>query len=130
MINRIFTEEPNPLASDMWQNVGDSTYLLESKCNFLGSSAVSVGLLFMQEDIVNWAMQQKSDSLSLMALYGYFIFTFIADFSKLSGIYTTNFISHYDPNSVGIMFGKFTNMFVNFISFYLLSTATGATFIP
>ena len=28
IISRIFTEEPDPLSSDMWQNVGDSTYLL------------------------------------------------------------------------------------------------------
>ena len=28
IISRIFTEELDPLSSDMWQNVGDSTYLL------------------------------------------------------------------------------------------------------
>jgi hypothetical protein len=84
----------------------------------------------MQEDIVNWAMQQSSDSFSLIALFGYFIVVLISDSNKLSSIYTTNFASHYDPNSIGMMFGKFTNIFVNFVSFYLLSTATGATLIP
>ena len=84
----------------------------------------------MQEDIVNWAMQQSSDSLSLIALFGYFIVVFISDSNKLSSIYSTNFASHYDSNSIGMMFGRFTNIFINFISFYLLSTATGANFIP
>ena len=89
-----------------------------------------MGVLFMEEDIVTWAMQQSSDSLSLIALFGYFIVAFISDSNKLSSIYNTNFVSHYDPNSLGMMFGRFTNIFINFITFYLLSTATGATFIP
>ena len=28
ILSRIFTEEADPLSSDMWQNVGDSTYLV------------------------------------------------------------------------------------------------------
>ena len=84
----------------------------------------------MQEDIVNWAMQQSSDSLSLIALFGYFIVVFISDSNKLSSIYNSNFASHYDSNSIGMMFGRFTNIFINFISFYLLPSATGASFIP
>ena len=57
ILNRIF-EEPDPLSSDMWRSIGDSTYVFNHRCNILGSSALSMGLLYMNKDIGNWAKKQ------------------------------------------------------------------------
>ena len=45
IINRIFTEEEQPMASDMWQNVSDGIYLLDNRCNPLNSGLLSLIIL-------------------------------------------------------------------------------------
>ena len=89
-----------------------------------------MGVLYFQEDIINWALLEGLDSTKVIGVLGYFVVNFINDGNKLYNLYSTSFANHFDAMSVGQMIGRFTNMFVNFVTFYLLTTATGATFIP
>ena len=129
MVQRIFTEEYAPMASDMWQNVSDALYLIDSKCNIFTTGFLSVIILYFQDSIINWALQQPSGSKKLWPLFGYFGVQLYNDWNRLYSIYSTNFGSHFDAHSMGMLFGRFTNAFVNFISLYLLATATGASIL-
>ena len=57
MVIRIFAEEQEPMASDIWQNVSDALYLIDSKCNIFTSGFLSVIILYYQDSIINWALQ-------------------------------------------------------------------------
>ncbi len=129
MVNRIFTEEEDPMSSDIWQNFSDAIYLLDSKCNIFSSGILSLGVLYLTSTISEWALNHPDGSKIIWGIIAYFGIQLYSDWNKLIAIYITNFGSHFDAHSIGNLFGKFTNLFVNFISFYIIASATGATLI-
>ena len=72
MVVRIFSEEEDPMSSDNWQNVSDALYLIDSKCNEFTGGFLSLIILYFQDSIINWALQQPSGSKKLWPLFGYF----------------------------------------------------------
>ncbi len=129
MIERIFKEEPDPMSSDIWQNVNDATFNLDSKCNLFASGITSLAVLYNQDRIANWAVKEPMTSKALWAVFGYFAIQLYSDWNKIYAIYGSNFGSHFDTHSMANLFGRFTNAFVNFLSIYLLASAKGTTII-
>ncbi len=104
--------------------------LVDARCDLLSNGILSLVLLYKQDSIGDWALSRGGMKSKLVWLvFGFFGFQLYNDYNTLFELYAGNFGSHFDLHSMGQLFGRFTNAFLNFVSVYLLASATGASII-
>ncbi len=60
-------------------------------------------------------------SFSIISIFSYIALDMYNDYSFFTDIYGSNFVSHFDTHSMGMLFGKFSNFSLKFVIAYLLS---------
>ena len=106
---------------DIFVTATDPLRSFLTNCNPLQFGQVSLLLLNQHQRIFQFLTDTwlGQSVFTQIGFYTYFIVAFLYDFNVMQKNYTWNFINHFDYQSAGFLFGRFTNSFLNFVTLYM-----------
>ena len=107
--------------ADIFYSATDPLQSFLTNCNPLQFGQVSLLLLNQHQNVFQFLTTTRlgKSVFAQIGFYTYFIVAFAYDINVMYSSYMFNFISHFDYQSAGFLFGRFTNSFLNFVTLYI-----------